>query len=354
MGSSRLQLPTTFWVDADLGIDDALAIAWLLRRPQAEIVGFSSVFGNSSVQRASTNWLTLLDACGSSVPLTVGANAPLELAHPAVLPPLFGPDALWPNGERYSLRGLSQGAPAAIAEAARRNPAMTLIALGPLTNVARAFQAYPDLMRPVRVVAYAGAARGGNITPLAEFNCYADPQALSVLLAHQATLELVTLDACERLHLDTTALARRLLSEGGRAGLLLGHVLNGYARFQERTGLPETSMGAAATAIYALHHEFGSTAPALVRVSDSDGVTRGQTVIATSPTQRAVLALGIEVLAALIAEAGAPGVEFNTLLDAVLAQHPTNAQIVTSLAAARLVDLLEDGLMEIGMERVVG
>ncbi|NJM08029.1 hypothetical protein HC891_20320, partial [Candidatus Gracilibacteria bacterium] len=68
----------------------------------------------------------------------------------------------------------------------------------------------------------------------------------------------------------------------------------------------------------------------------------------------AALALGAEVLAALIAEAGAPGVEFTTLLDAVLAQHPTNAQIVTKLAAMRIVDLLEDGLMEIGMERVVG
>jgi inosine-uridine nucleoside N-ribohydrolase len=271
-----------------------------------------------------------------------------------VLPPLFGPDSLWPAGERHDLRALAQGAPAALAEAARRHPDLTVIALGPLTNIARAYQAYPEQMEHVRVVAYSGASRGGNITAVAEFNCYADPHALTALLEQNAAIELLTLDACERLRLDTTALARRLLVEGGRSGLLLGQLLSGYKRFQEHTGLPDTSMGAAATAIYALHHEFGSTSPALVRVSDGEAAVRGQTIIATSPPQRATLALGADVLSALIAEAGAPGVEFTTLLDAVLAQHPTNALVVTSLAATRLVDLLEDGLMEIGMERVVG
>ncbi|NJM08677.1 nucleoside hydrolase, partial [Candidatus Gracilibacteria bacterium] len=98
MASNPSHSQASFWVDADLGVDDALAVAWLLRRPQARIVGVSSVFGNSSVQRATVNWLTLLEMSGVSVPLVTGASAPLQQASSATLPPLFGPDALWPVG----------------------------------------------------------------------------------------------------------------------------------------------------------------------------------------------------------------------------------------------------------------
>jgi inosine-uridine nucleoside N-ribohydrolase len=340
------------FVDTDTGCDDAVALAWLLRRPEAEIVGLSSVFGNSSIQNTTANLLTILEALGCDAPVTVGASGPLVHLRTGAGALVHGPDGLWGNQQPHDLDLVPWGAPGAIAAAARAHRDLTILALGPLTNVARAVQAYPEDMVGVRLVALAGALGAGSITPAAEFNVFADPHALAVVLESQMRVELVTRDACQELRLGLL-FARKLERECGEPGRLLARIFDGYMRAASRhsgaVAIPD-----AAAAIYALHPELGRTTGAAVRVVTEGEFTRGQTIVATTARHQATLALGASGVEQLAANVGAPGFDYESALREASARAPYNATIVLSIDAAAMTDRLEEGLMDLGLARAIG
>lgn len=340
------------FVDTDIGCDDAIALAWLLQCPEAEVVGISSVFGNSSVQNTSANLLTILEALENNVPVTVGAATPLVYLRTGAGALVHGPDGLWGNQRPHNLATLPEGAPAALAAAARAHPGLTILALGPLTNVARAVQAYPEDMAGVRLVALAGARGLGGFTPAAEFNAFADPHALAVVLDSPLRVELVTRDAFQELRLGPF-MARRLEHECGPAGRLLARILDGYMRAVSRhtaaVAIPD-----AVAAIYALHPRLASTIPATVRVVPDGEFTRGQTIIATTPQHQAALALGASGVEQLAAHMGTPGFDYETALHEARARAPHNATVALAINVPAMSDLLEDGLMSLGFARAIG
>ena len=210
--------PTPLFVDTDMGVDDAVAVAWLLAQQSARIVGFSTVFGNATVEHVTANLLTLLDAAGCQIPITMGAAAPL------VFPPYWagalvhGPDGFWGAQEPHDLRGLPHDAPAALAAAARTTPGLTILALGPLTNLALAVQTYPEDLAGAHVIALGGARHGGNTTPLAESNIYVDSHALEIVLDSSLQVELVMRDAFDQLEVEAEHFVAQLAAlEIGRA-----------------------------------------------------------------------------------------------------------------------------------------
>ncbi len=97
--------PIRLFIDTDMGVDDAVAVAWLLAQPSAQIVGFSSVSGAAAAEHVAANVLTLLDAADRQIPVTIGAPAPL------VVPPyhtgvamVHGPDGFWGAQAPHDLR----------------------------------------------------------------------------------------------------------------------------------------------------------------------------------------------------------------------------------------------------------
>ncbi|MCS6880636.1 MAG: nucleoside hydrolase [Oscillochloridaceae bacterium] len=344
--------PMPVFIDTDVGCDDALAIAWLLRRPEVKVVGMSSVFGNSSVQNTTANLLTLLDALGREAPVTMGASAPLVYPRTSAGALTHGPDGLWGAQRPHDLETLPAGAPGAIAAAARAHPGLTIIALGPLTNIARAVQAYPEDLVGVRLVALAGAHGAGSITPAAEFNAFADPHALALVLESSLHVELVTRDAFRALELDRT-FAMRLQHEGGAVGRFLGQIFESYARAVNRQMAPVPVPDAAA-AIYAVHPDLGVAVPATVRVVTEGELTRGQTIIALSEQHQAMLALGTHGVEHLAMNVTAPDFDYLEALRQASARAPRNAQVVLEIDARTMAEMLEAGLMEWGMERAVG
>lgn len=340
------------FVDTDTGCDDAIALAWLLRRPEAEVVGLSSVFGNSSIQNTTANLLTVLEALDCDVPVSVGASGPLVYLRTGAGALAHGPDGLWGNQRAHDLDLLPWGAPGAIAAAARAHPGLTVIALGPLTNIARAVQAYPDEMAGVRLVALAGAQGAGGITPAAEFNVFADPHALAVVLESQMRVELVTREAFQELRLGPI-MARRLERECGAPGQLLARILDRYIQAASRHG-GAVAVPDAAAAIFALHPRLGKTMSATVRVVTDGEFTRGQTIVATTIRHKATLALGASGVEQLAAHMGTPGFDYETALREASARAPYNATIVLSIDAAAMTDLLEEGLLSLGLARAVG
>ena len=191
-------------VDTDSAVfnDDAAALAMLVRRRDLfEILGVTVVAGNHTVPQGAEHMLHLLELTGAAdVPLHLGAQAPLvntaeraarwEAAWgPIAFKGAFaaGPGVRPPHGGRFaSIRPRSSDAVAFLIESIERHPdAVTLVALGPLTNVALALRRRPDLGPRIRSLVFMGgnARVPGNVTPAAEFNFWFDPEAAAEVLA---------------------------------------------------------------------------------------------------------------------------------------------------------------------------
>lgn len=192
---------TTLLIDTDPGADDAVAIAMALRSPGVEVAALTTVAGNAGLYAATRNALIVLEAAGrGDIHVHPGASRPLE-AEPATAGHIHGEDGLGDQG--FAAAGAPHDTPAADATVAllrERGPEITWVALGPLTNVARAVLMDPEACRSVRaLVVMGGVGDGvGNVTPSAEFNFWADPEAARLVLGSRMPLKLVGWDVARR------------------------------------------------------------------------------------------------------------------------------------------------------------
>ena len=191
-------------------VDDALALAFAIRSRRADVVAVTTLAGNVDVEQTTSNTLTVVDWLGATaLPVYRGASRPLVRPHQDAVY-FHDADGLGgaelPRSERAV--GPHRG-PAAIVRLASERPGdLTLVCVGPLTNLAIALNVeprLPDLLRGVVVMGGAFAVPG-NVTPVAEFNVYADPEAAAqVFAAPFARLSVVGLDVTQQ-----TALPRQL------------------------------------------------------------------------------------------------------------------------------------------------
>lgn len=173
-------------IDTDVGIDDAIAILMALADPEWQVVGICGVSGNVGLDHVMRNIGIVLDAAGANpTPIFRGASQPL-LAPPHHAPSVHGQDGLGDAGWPVSARPIAaEPAAQAIVRLAREHSGATLLALGPLTNVALAVALEPALPKLLgQTVLMGGAVRAlGNATAVAEFNIYADAEAAAMAFA---------------------------------------------------------------------------------------------------------------------------------------------------------------------------
>jgi purine nucleosidase len=168
-------------LDVDTGVDDALALGLAVRWPRVELMAVTTVAGNVDIDQATSNTLTILDWFGATdVPVHRGASRPL--VRPLITATHYhGADGLGDANLPPSQRGIGPDrGPAAMIRLARSRPGeLTIVCVGPLTNLAIALNVEPSLPDLLAgVVIMGGAYRvPGNITPEAEFNIYVDPEA---------------------------------------------------------------------------------------------------------------------------------------------------------------------------------
>lgn len=194
-------------IDTDPGVDDTHALLMAFAYPQAQIEAICTVAGNVGVDRTTANACTLLDFLGRDVPVYRGAAQAL-VAEKVEATYVHGMDGLGNSNFPPSARDCqAEHAANALVRLANENPGQfTLVAIGPLTNVALATRLDPDLPRKYqRLVMMGGAIHGqGNTTPAAEFNVYTDPEAAAIVFKSWPMVEVVSWE---------TTLAHGLTSE---------------------------------------------------------------------------------------------------------------------------------------------
>jgi inosine-uridine nucleoside N-ribohydrolase len=233
--------PRLVILDTDPGVDDALALLYLRARPDLRLLAITTVFGNADVETTTRNALWLRARLGLATPVHRGAAEPLNRPR--------GPSPVHVHGEN-GLGGIDLGGfqlpppdPGAaherIVDLVRAHPgSVTILAIGPLTNLALALRDAPDIADLVAGVTVMGGAFGGdghsgNVTAFAEANIHNDPDAAAKVLAASWPVTLVPLDATMSCVLSDAG-ARELAEHGGDAGRLAHDVTRGYAEAYAR------------------------------------------------------------------------------------------------------------------------
>lgn len=205
-------MPKRILIDTDPGIDDSLAILLALASPELSLEGISVVHGNCSLEQATTNGLSVLElAHAEHIPLAKGCELPL------VQPSLLAPETHGNTGLGYAklpeprIKPTSQHGSDFLIEKILSNPGeMTLVAIGPLTNVALAIRKEPRIVGALKeLIIMGGAIRyEGNTTALAEFNTYVDPHAAHIVYHAGIPTTLVPLDVTYQCVLTSADVAR--------------------------------------------------------------------------------------------------------------------------------------------------
>lgn len=185
-------------LDTDPGIDDAMAIFFAFQCPDIEVLGLTTVYGNVPVSMSAQNALTLCELADQDIPVTKGVGMPWVGPESGYAHFVHGDDGFGnidfpPSNRQLDPRSAAQF----IVDTARENPGeVTLVAIGPLGNLALALRLEPDLPKLVKGVAIMGGAAfvPGNVTPVAEANIWNDAHAAEIVFAADWDLTMFGLD----------------------------------------------------------------------------------------------------------------------------------------------------------------
>jgi inosine-uridine nucleoside N-ribohydrolase len=218
---------TPILLDCDPGHDDAIALLLALASPELELLGVTTVAGNQTVEKTTANAIRVLELVGSDVPVAAGAGRPL-VREPYVAAYVHGETGLdGPDLPPARREPVDQHAVDFLAE---RIDGATLVATGPLTNVALLLAR--EEASPERVVLMGGAIAEGNVTPAAEFNVWADPEAAARVFSSGLDVTMVGLDVTHQALLTDEHAAG--LRENGRVGSVVADLLDFYGTFHKQ------------------------------------------------------------------------------------------------------------------------
>jgi purine nucleosidase len=188
-----------FLIDTDTASDDAVALIMALRDPAVDVKAITVVAGNVPAEHGARNAAYVVELCGRDTPVYVGADRPLVRAYEHA-EWFHGRDGLGDMNYPAARVGPVQDEHAvdAIVRVARQTPGLTLVTLGPLTNVSLALRKAPDIAPNVsRVVVMGGnPACEGNVTPAAEYNIWVDPEAARIVFRAPWPVEMVGWHLC--------------------------------------------------------------------------------------------------------------------------------------------------------------
>ena len=265
-------------MDCDPGIDDGIALAYAAaHQDEIELLAVTTFAGNQTIDKVTKNALELVDFYGLKVPVARGQERPLvkEVIHAeefhgetglghCVLPET-GTKAASDNAV-FFIREILDDLP--------EGQQVTFIETAPMTNLALLLRVFPEVKDKIRrIVFMGGAVKGGNVTPAAEFNIYADPEAAKIVFEAGIPLVMCGLDATMKCNLTRNQIMKLCQSGNPVAracGDMAGYVLENSSKYRCVASIHD-----AVPFMYLLHPEFFKMEKAIQDVDCSDGAGRG-------------------------------------------------------------------------------
>jgi inosine-uridine nucleoside N-ribohydrolase len=274
-----VSVPTPILIDCDPGHDDAIALLLALASPELELLGVTSVAGNQTLDKTTANAIRVLEFAGrGDVPVAAGADRPLVreqfvAAYVHGETGLDGPDLPPPQS-----KPVAQHAVDFLAEKIRSSERpVTLVPVGPLTNVALLLALHPDA-RPERIVLMGGAIAEGNVTPAAEFNIWCDPEAAAAVLGSGLDVTMMGLDVTHKALLGPDVEAR--LRSAGHVGAFVADLNVYFTRYHRETyGWDGAPIHDAVAVAHLLRPGLIETRLRNVEVELESELCRGRTVV---------------------------------------------------------------------------
>jgi inosine-uridine nucleoside N-ribohydrolase len=227
-------MPTPIVLDCDPGHDDAIALLLALASPELEILGVTTTYGNQTVEKTTANALRVLELAGrTDIPVARGASEPLVrpltvAAHVHGDSGLDGPTLPPPSVEPAVSPAVDWMAETiALAETP-----VTLVPTGPLTNIARYLESHGTAGID-RIVLMGGAIAEGNMTPAAEFNVWADPEAAQIVFDVALDVTMLGLDVTHKA--VTGPDVQRRLRDAGSIGVFVAELIDFFTVYHRQT-----------------------------------------------------------------------------------------------------------------------
>ncbi|XP_077235817.1 uridine-ribohydrolase 1 [Tasmannia lanceolata] len=212
-------------IDTDPGIDDSMAILMAFQTPELEVLGLTTIFGNVSTTDATRNALLLCEIAGCpEIPVAEGSHEPLKGGLPRIADFVHGSDGLGniflplPKGNK-----IDKNASEFLVDKVSEFPGVvSILALGPLTNLALAIKRDSTFASKVKRVVILGGAffASGNVTPAAEANIYGDPEAADIVFTSGANIDVVGINITTQVTLKDSDLSELRASKGRHAQFL--------------------------------------------------------------------------------------------------------------------------------------
>jgi len=271
-------------LDVDTGIDDALAMVYALHSPELEVLGFTTCFGNNFVHETTTNTLKVLELLGrSEIPVAKGASEPLFRTNTKGASDVHGDDGLASiDLPEPTTKPLDEHAADFIVRMIHEHPnEITLIPVGPLTNIALAIMKDPTIVHKVKNVSIMGGAvlYPGNVTPTAEANILADPEAAEYVFRSGIPITLVGLDVTMK-----TLLPRSYVEEWKKVNTplsqFLTHITDFYmdAYLNFYPSINGCALHDPLAVAVVIDPTFVKTKPMYVRVDTEGELSKGRTI----------------------------------------------------------------------------
>ena len=271
-------MTTPVLIDCDPGHDDAIAILLAFASPEIEVLGITTVAGNQTLEKTTTNALKILEFTGrTEIPVAAGAARPI-VREPYVAAYVHGETGLdGPDLPDPGTRPVDQHAVDFLAE--RIEPGVVLVPTGPLTNVGLLLARHPEVAERLdRIVLMGGTIAEGNVTPAAEFNIWADPEAAARVFTSGIDLTMVGLDVTHKALFRPTDSER--LAATGRTGRLVAELFAFYQRFHsEQYGWDGSPVHDAVAVAHVIRDGLVETADRGVVVDCGGELSRGRTYV---------------------------------------------------------------------------
>ena len=267
-------------LDGDPGHDDVIAFLMALgNADQLDVIGFTTVAGNSTADNCTANILKIMDYLGVSIPVATGYTAPLcREFDPTVQ--FHGATGL--DGASAYPPAHSKPVPGHAIEFLKETilsseEQITLVTMGPLTNIALLLKTFPMVKEKIaEIVLMGGSYASGNALPKAEYNIYADPEAAKIVFDSGVHLVLATIEACYSCGILLTE--QESLKEGGTVSRLVYDILKYYSRYAITNGWDRTAIFDMTTILYLVRPEIFTWKDMRVDIELTGTYTRGMTV----------------------------------------------------------------------------